>query len=245
MFRLAKLGLQRFRSEDDYREMQRYIAEATVMELERRGVRLAGSRVLELGAGRGGYSTVLSAKAGEFLATDINVDEFFERNAIPFQKMDAQKSFPLAGGSFDLIYCSSLIEHLAEPEKLISECYRVLRSEGVLYLSFPPFYSMAMVGGHTFKPFHFLGERVAVSIYNRLHGTDIVDYASSYGSFGLYPLTIREVRQIMLAGGFVIENIYARMSRFNTARLPGILADLMTLHVCYLARKPNDDSAIG
>lgn len=219
--------------------MQRYLAEASAAELERRGVRLAEAWVLELGAGQGGYSRLLAERAKRFLAADISFEIFAEKGQVPFQVMDVQQPFPLRTGSIDLIYSSSLIEHLAEPQNLIREAFRVLRPGGRFYLSFPPFYSLALVGGHIFKPFHFLGEKTAVWLYNKLHGARIADYASSYGPYGgLYPLTIRQVKEMLLAGGFVIEDLYTRMSRLNTARLPGLLADLFTWHACFLARRP-------
>jgi hypothetical protein len=94
-----------------------------------------------------------------------------------------------------------------------------------------------MVGGHTFKPFHFLGERVAVSMSNALHHENIEDYAHAYGEKGgLFPLTIGGVALLAKSAGFYAEDIYTRMSRINTARWSWPLADLLTWHVCYLLK---------
>jgi hypothetical protein len=51
-------------------------------------------------------------------------------------------------------------------------------------------------------------------------------------------LKIDEVKELIQESGFEIIDVYARMSAINTARLPGILKDLTTWHVCYLAQKP-------
>ncbi|MBN1872998.1 MAG: methyltransferase domain-containing protein [Anaerolineae bacterium] len=237
MFKLIKLGLQRQKSPKQYRELQEYVAQASVGELQARGIHFAESCVLELGAGYGGYAFVLNRQARRLIATDFRSDEFFARMNIPFCVADLSRPFPFVKNCFDLIYCSSLIEHLAEPDKLLAEAWRVLKPGGYLYLSFPPFYSLAMMGGHNFKPFHFLGERLAISIVNWLYGTHFRDYATCYGSWGLYPLKIDDVKQLILDGHFEISSIYTRLSGLNTTKLPGILKDLATWHVCYLAQK--------
>lgn len=240
MLELLKLARKRRRSVDDYRAMQEYIAERTVAELEDRGIRLGECAVLELAAGRGGYSKVLNGRARTFLANDLNPDPFFAEQGIPFIAFDVMKPFPLSSGSFDLVYCSSLIEHVPKPANLLDECRRVLRPDGRLFLSFPPFYSLAMVGGHTLQPYHFLGEKWALRLHNWQRGTAIESYDRMWGNWGLYPLTISRVRKLISAAGFRITETYTRLSPVNLSRLPGILKDLATWHVCFLARSGDD-----
>lgn len=236
MFEIVPLAMKRKRSTEHYRVMQEYIAKSSVEELMARGVDLSRLDVVELAAGAGGYSRTLRDNSKSFLATDLHRNPFFEEQAIPFMSFNAMEKFPLDEGSVDLIYSSSLIEHVAKPENLLRESKRVLRKDGLLYLSFPPFYSLSLVGGHTFKPFHFLGERFALKSYNFLHGTDIKSYATAWEGYGLFPLKISDVELMIRASGFDIVDIYTRMSPVNTAKFPGIMKDLLTWHVCYLAR---------
>jgi SAM-dependent methyltransferase len=238
MVELLKLAVRRFRSEDDYRAMQAHVAEATVAELRARGIELPQCDVLELGAGRGGYSVILDRWSRSLTASDFERDPFFDDAGIPFEIVDVTQPFPFESERFDLIYCSSVIEHVEDTRRLLEESRRVLRPGGYLLLSFPPFYSLAMVGGHMFKPFHFLGETLAVRLTNLVRGREISDYRTAFGSFGLYPLTIDEVARRLHEAGFEIRDAYTRMSRVNTARLPGRLKDLLTWHVCFLARSP-------
>jgi SAM-dependent methyltransferase len=238
MYRLIKLGFRRSRSRDNYRQMQKFIAEGTLGELRRRGIDVSAMRVLEFGAGRGGYSLVFNEAAREFLATDLNEDAYFKTRKIPFKKVDLRHPVAIEDAVYDLVVCSSLIEHIAEPAQMLQEAYRILRPGGILYLSFPPFYSLSMVGGHNFKPFHFLGERFSIKRHNARRGTRIQGYADCYGNFGLFPLTIDAVQKMIQAGGFTIVDRYTRLSPFNTAKLPWILKDLMTWHACILGRKP-------
>lgn len=48
-------------------------------------------------------------------------------------------SLPVATGSIDLVFCTQVLEHVAEPLKLLRECRRALKPEGWLVLS-APFY---------------------------------------------------------------------------------------------------------
>lgn len=238
MFKLVSLGLKRRKSQGHYRELQRYIAEASVDELQARGVHFAESRVLELGTGHGGYSTVFDRVAKRFTACDFRAHKFFSTAGIPFCVADVSRPLPFAANSIDLVYASSLIEHIAEPDKLLIEIWRVLKPGGKLYLSFPPFYSLTLVGGHNFKPFHLLGEQRAIFIVNWLRNKEFKSYAKCYNTWGLYPLKIDEVERLILEENFEILDIYTRLSPLNTAKLPGILKDLVTWHACYLAQKP-------
>jgi SAM-dependent methyltransferase len=184
------LGLKRLRGYEDYRGMQKYLANISVRELEQRGIPLDQCSTLELGAGYGGYSEIFHQRCRELVATDREKSAFFEKSDIPFELVDLLKPFPFKSTRFDLVLCSSVIEHLAQTSTMLQETWRVLKPGGYLYLSYPPFYSLFMVGGHHFKPYHFLGEKAAVGIYNRLHGTNIHNYSDSFGEYGLTVLKI-------------------------------------------------------
>jgi SAM-dependent methyltransferase len=235
MSRLVTLIRRRLRSPEDYRALQAYLAERSIAQLARRGVDLSGLRVLEVAAAYGGYSEALHARASLLVASDLHADPHFGRAGIPFVQLDASDTLPFCDGAFDLVYCSSLIEHLPAPQGLLAECRRVLRPRGQLYLTFPPFYSLFLVGGHGFKPFHLFGERFALWATNRLRGTAVTSYADCYGDYGLFPRTIGSVRAMLSGAGFADPELFTRLTDVNTARLPGLLADLLTWHVCYLA----------
>ncbi len=95
MFPILKLARNRLRSDDDYRAMQAYIATMSVNELEQRSVCMEDCDVLELAAGRGGYSTVLNSRAKSLLANEIDGDTYFQEQGIPFLAFDVMAPFPL------------------------------------------------------------------------------------------------------------------------------------------------------
>jgi len=232
------LGLARKRndSEAHYRNMQRLIATSSVEELRFRGVDLESCSMLELAAGHGGYTQVFAELSPDLVATDLHRAPVFdgELSHVAFQEVDATGRFPFPDGRFDVVYCASLIEHLADRSSLYSETRRVLASGGKALFSFPPFWSLTMVGGHRFKPFHLLGEKVAVRSVSLRDGVDIGSYGDDYGHGGLYQLTIGGVADELTESGWRVVDRWARMWPVNTARLPGILADWLTWHACLL-----------
>jgi hypothetical protein len=112
----------------------------------------------------------------------------------------------------------------------LTEIKRVLDSDGFAYLSFPPFYTP--VGGHQFKPYHLLGERWAL----RLSKQRADSYATCFGDFGLYPLTIRRVRKLIGATGLTIRHQSTRFSPVDVSGIPG-LGEFLTWHVQFLLCK--------
>lgn len=54
------------------------------------------------------------------------VDKFFDGENIPYNDNE-----------FDIIICTEVLEHSQNPNKLMSECQRVLKNEGKIYLTMP------------------------------------------------------------------------------------------------------------
>jgi len=212
--------------------MQELIARASVEELRRHGVDLASQRVLEIGCGPGGYSGVLAEACGELLVSDIERHESLSPG-LNFIELDATRPFSLGDATLDFVYCSSVIEHLHDPAVLLPEVRRVLRPGGRMLLSFPPFYSIFLVGGHQFKPWHLLGRRIALSAYNRGRQDPITDYSAG----GLYPLRMSSVERLVARSGLRSVATWTRLLPVNTTRLPGVLADLLTWHACWLLER--------
>jgi SAM-dependent methyltransferase len=130
-------------------------------------------RVLNVGCGTGGFN-VLAAAQG---ARAVGVDDDGEAMAICALK--AQKAgglfvraraeaLPFADGTFDLVHCFSVIEHVASVEATVAEMVRVTRRGGLVYVHTPSAWSLWE--GH-YKVFWlpFL-PRVLGRLYLRLRG---------------------------------------------------------------------------
>jgi ubiquinone/menaquinone biosynthesis C-methylase UbiE len=51
------------------------------------------------------------------------------------------ESLPFADESFDIVYSANVLEHTAEPERVLAESVRVLRSGGLLHMEMPNYLS--------------------------------------------------------------------------------------------------------
>lgn len=220
-----------------YLNFQEFQAEEIIKELKKRKITLNKYDVLELGAGLGGYSRTFKKNSKNLVINDISKPHVIRfDDSIKFKKFDVTKKFPFKDNSFDFIFCCSLIEHIKNPEKMLSEIKRILKPNGYLYLSFPPFYSL--VGGHYFKPFHLLGEKTAIRIAKIIKPKmtkNVTSYSNCYGTHGLYRRTIKSVKKMLIDNSFEIKYIWSRFAIINKVKIP-LLNEFLTWHVCFLVK---------
>ncbi len=233
---LWRLARRRFQSGEDYRRFQEFQGTLLMAYFQSKGLEFRGRRVLDVGCGWGGYTRLFAGAGADVVAVDIERSESVEGQGGlmpggPWKLVIGNAlSLPFPAEQFDFIFCASLIEHVPQPGCLLAELYRVLRPGGQCYLGFPPFYSPA--GGHQFKPFHLLGERVATALVRRGGRT----FANAGGSWGLYRLTVRRAKQHIVEAGFLIEDISTKFTALNLARIPW-LNEVLTWYVQFLVRK--------
>jgi SAM-dependent methyltransferase len=241
---LWHLAQRRSRSEVDYRAFQYYQGRWLLEELARYGCVFRRKNVLDLGCGYGGYTQALEEIGAHGVALDLSIQpDFPAKHFFPVQG-DALH-LPFVEAAFDGVFCASLIEHVAEPMTLLQEIRRVTRPDGWVYLSFPPFYSL--VGGHQFSPFHYFGERVALTVAQwrrwwkkwdwipSCYPNSFSSFTRAFGAYGLYPLTIRQVRRLIIQTGFQIIHQGVRFLPLNVSKIP-VLGELLTWHVEFLLR---------
>jgi SAM-dependent methyltransferase len=102
----------------------------------------AGDRVLDLGCGEGTF-TQIAADLGAGTVIGVEVAQAAidrARRAHPdldFRLAPIDGPLPLPDGSVDLVWCSEVIEHVADTAPWLSELRRVLARGGRLLLSTP------------------------------------------------------------------------------------------------------------
>ncbi len=97
-----------------------------------------GRRVLDLGCGTGTYREPLERRGARWVGLDLG-------GPAASVLGDAGR-LPFAGGSFDGVLCSAVLEHLPEPETMLREIHRVLAPGGRVfgYVAFlEPFHGMS------------------------------------------------------------------------------------------------------
>ena len=228
-YRLAK---GRGKSNSDYVKFENFQAHLVLRKLKSKGVTFYGKFVLDIGCGRGGYSLEFFKESADVTSLDITRENFQNIHGAKFVMADASK-LPFKSMSFDMVFCSSIIEHLKEPKKLLVEIKRVLKKDGICYLSFPPFWSP--VGAHQFKPFHYFGEKMAIRLARKFY--KVKSYSSYNDEYGkLYIMTISKARRLIRDSGLRIISISTRHFPVNFAKVP-LLNEFLTWHVEFLLQR--------
>lgn len=101
----------------------------------------AGERVLDLGCGAGRFVAALRDAGADPVGVEI-AQEALDRAArvapgADLRLLEPDGSVPLAHGSVDLVWCSEVLEHVADPGHLLLEARRVLRPGGRLLVTVP------------------------------------------------------------------------------------------------------------
>src|SRR5262249_34315575 len=99
-----------------------------------------GLRVLNLGCGTGGFSVAAELAGALTWGVDVDPDAVAIAHARhPHGRVvrAAAESLPFRAESFDVVYCMSTLEHVADSGRVLSEIARVLGPRGTLYLHTP------------------------------------------------------------------------------------------------------------
>lgn len=111
----------------------------------RRGFLLArvqpGDRVLDVGCADGSFCAELARAGARPLGIDVAaraVGRARERHpGLSFEVVEAHGPWPLQDASFDVVWASEVIEHVADTARWLSEVRRVLRPAGRLLVTTP------------------------------------------------------------------------------------------------------------
>jgi SAM-dependent methyltransferase len=150
-------------------------------------VELSGATVVDVGGGAGFFSNEFQRRG----ATCVLIEPFAEpMGDEPTSFDDAQErhDYLVAAGRLmpgrtiagdgmalglgddvaDLAFSSNVLEHVARPDALLREMWRVTKPGGVVYVSYTLWWGLW--GGHETSPWHFLGGAYAARRYERRHG---------------------------------------------------------------------------
>lgn len=144
-----QLGLVDWESRIENRlDEENWLGEPQVSRVEDwRNLSFQGLKVLVVGAGTGAESVVLHQRGAEVhgIEPDANALAILhmkaELHGIPadrFQQAVAE-DLPHEDGTFDFVYCYTVLEHVQEVEASIDEMIRVCKVEGTIYIQTPDY----------------------------------------------------------------------------------------------------------
>ncbi|MHB8189296.1 MAG: class I SAM-dependent methyltransferase [Ferrimicrobium sp.] len=102
---------------------------------------VAGRRVLDLGAGTGRHVRALGERGAWVVAGDLDLQ--VDQASGGRIRCDAHR-LPFLDGAFDVVVISEVIEHVADPARVLAECGRVTAASGRLVCSVPRYLPEAL-----------------------------------------------------------------------------------------------------
>jgi SAM-dependent methyltransferase len=133
---------------------------------------MQGKNTLDVGCGYGPGAFCLSKKGNHVVAVDIDLDSIKEARTYVIKEIEridfvqnVAENLALKDEMFDIVMMFDVLEHVKSPEKTLKESVRVLKRNGLLYVEYNPYYSLA--GSHlydyTLLPVQFLPEKLVRS----------------------------------------------------------------------------------
>ena len=182
------------------------LAREAVADLDLRYGPLTGQTVLDMGCGPGFYTRAFRNAGAEVIPLDNSVEELELADLAPEGAIvgDA-RDLPLDDNSVEGVFSSNMLEHTPNAEAVLDEIERVLRPGGWAYVSWTNWFSPW--GGHAISPYHYLGPRLGLRIYEWRHGPPRKNRPGE----GLFPVHIGPTLEYLRrCQGVIIDSVEPR-----------------------------------
>ncbi len=104
--------------------------------LQEENKHLYKGKVLDIGGRDRGYFIKPRDKVEEWIFADIN------KNHYPDIVLDVANMIQIKSNSIDVVNAIELFEHVENIEKGLDECYRILKDDGIIFISIPFLYQI-------------------------------------------------------------------------------------------------------
>jgi 2-polyprenyl-3-methyl-5-hydroxy-6-metoxy-1,4-benzoquinol methylase len=180
-------------------------------------------RLLDLGIYPGHIALILGKKIGiRVFGVALTTSKVFEnkmkRNQINIIKSDLDRQeIPFDDGTFQVVLCSEVIEHLDSPSHLLREAFRVLVDDGILILTTP---NIARIRNRKSFFFHGISPNICPpGEYNPFSCHEWVHFRE---------YTLEEIKKLLTGNSFqLVESKYLINQHFDENRLRTMVKGLM------------------
>ena len=175
-----------FQRESGYSETTRRYVDLAATEEQLRSFRYLQPwyrdfPVLDLGCAKGAYLRQFSQASVGVDVSKPNLERCQELG-LQVRPADLNCPLPFSAGSFPVIFCSHVLEHVDAPIALLRECRRILADRGLLLLGLP----------------------IETSLVNRLRGQRYFYHHPGH----LYSFSLENIDVLLKKTGFEIERFY-------------------------------------
>ena len=129
-------------------EQARLVSQAAVLEDKIfKNIDFKGAtKILEIGSGVGAQTEILLKRYPEAHITGVELSEVqlntaksyigskFDKSRYSYYNANAE-TLPFENDSFDAVYICWVLEHVPNPQRIIDECFRVLKPKGIITIS--------------------------------------------------------------------------------------------------------------
>jgi SAM-dependent methyltransferase len=159
-------------------------------------------KVLEIGCGS--CSHIEIPQNSYIVGIDISQKQL-DRNEILNEKILADaETYDFPESEFDLIVCWWILEHLSQPEKVLDNCRKALKKDGIMVLAIPNVMSLkGLITKYTPHVFH-------VWFYRYIFGEKLagVDDRLPFKTFLRFSISPESVNQFALKNNLSVERLH-------------------------------------
>jgi len=192
--------------------------------LARAAQRYARGRLIDIGCAHKPYARMLEALVTEHIGVDHADTQ--HADARPDIEADAY-NIPAPDASFDTALCTSVLEHLEEPEQAVAECFRLLRPGGCAIYSVPFIWHVheAPRDFYRFSPYalRYLFEKVGFEVVEL---EALSGFWATFGQLLTYKLyqykkrwSLLRIIPIVDAAGWVTQRVALGLDRIDRAEM--------------------------
>lgn len=115
---------------------------------------LINKKVLDIGCATGNYLETFSQQSYGIDISKPNID-VCKKKGLNVKYVDINKKLPFSNNTFDVVFCSHVLEHVDSPLNLLREMNRVLKSKGSVIIGLPVEFSLVRI----FRSHYFKGHK--------------------------------------------------------------------------------------